>query len=82
MIPVDFPEANCIFEKPEDMTEEQYEAVPARTCKDSDGFPQVVTCWELSNEEREEVARTGKVYLGVVGGGLPAHWLSVFNPFH
>ncbi len=29
-----------------------------------------VTCWELTDAEKAEVARTGKVYVSLFGGGM------------
>lgn len=74
---VDFPERNDFIGKPKNLTENQCDALPiARILTHIPGptyqDPAVettahVSCWELSEEEREEVAKTGKVYLKVLG---------------
>jgi len=42
---------------------------------------QVVSCWQLTQEECEEIGRTGKIWLGVLGASTPPAWLSGINPF-
>lgn len=77
---IDFPERNDYIGKPESMSNNQCYALPV--CRLVTYIPGVidrapaqqcyahVSCWELSEEEREEVARTGKVYLKVLGLGM------------
>lgn len=74
---VDFPHRNDFIGKPKDMTDNQCYAlpvarivthIPGQTYKDkTERVHAHVSCWELSDEERQEVARTGKVYLKVIG---------------
>ena len=40
-----------------------------------------ISCWELTEIEREEVARTGKVWLQVIGPGHPPILVRGDNPF-
>jgi hypothetical protein len=42
---------------------------------------QSVSCWELTADEKLEVARTGKVYLYVLGQGHPPVCVMGINPF-
>lgn len=55
MIPIKFPGSNIVFGE----GQEGYNQLPAM--KLSDG--QVITCWELSAEEIEQVRISGKIYL-------------------
>ena len=38
---------------------------------EEEGLPQIISCWKLTPEEVQEVARTGKVWLLVLGGHPP-----------
>jgi hypothetical protein len=83
MIPVNFPEQNTVFTKPENMTDEQCGSLPTWIgniqVSENTSFPHVVSCWELSPEELEQVAKTGKIYLAIVGHQPPV-FLTPFNP--
>lgn len=74
--PSEFPEQNWLLGKPVDMTDEQCSALPCFIDAE-----QVVSCWQLTQEECEEIGRTGKVFIGVRGASTPAMWLTGINPF-
>lgn len=57
MKPVEFEEQNVIFAK----DQPQYTPLPAY--RQDDGI--VITCWELSEEEKKQVAETGRIWLGI-----------------
>lgn len=79
MIPVAFPEANSTFGPPEGVAESQVATVPAFTGEvkggSMDGAPLVVTAWQPTAEELEELIQGGKLYLTVLGG-LPPHCIT------
>jgi hypothetical protein len=74
---IDFPQRNDYIGKPKTMTDNQCYAlpvariithIPGETYQDkAEPVHAHISCWELSEEERSEVARTGKVYLKVIG---------------
>lgn len=74
---VDFPQRNDFFGKPKDMTDNQCYAlpvcriatfVPGATYKDkAEQVLAHISCWELAPEEIEEVLKTGKVYVKILG---------------
>jgi hypothetical protein len=74
---IDFPQRNDFIGKPRTMTDNQCYGlpvsriatyVPGPTDKDKAVITHAhISCWELSDEEREQVAKTGKVYLKVLG---------------
>ena len=76
MNPIEFKEQNKVFTKPENMTDKECKSLPVLT----DG-KQSVSCWELTDEKLEEIKKTKKVYLGVLGQGHPPVFLEVFKPF-
>lgn len=74
--PVDFPESNMTFSKPESMTNDECQPLPAFV----DG-QQIISCWELTEEEIMDIVRTKKVWLSVVGGSQPPVCIFGFYPF-
>lgn len=55
MKPVKFPEVNAVFGE----GQPQYEPLPV--CLSPEG--QVISCWELSEDEKARVAETGQIWL-------------------
>ncbi|MBC7948667.1 MAG: hypothetical protein H7Y42_12340 [Chitinophagaceae bacterium] len=77
---IDFPERNDYIGKPEDLSENQCYALPvARIVTYIPGQEKIsepvqvhanVSCWQLTEEETQEVAKSGKVYLRILGHTL------------
>jgi|GEM_PF-753148 len=77
---IDFAERNDYIGKPENMSNNQCYALPV--CRFITMIPGVtekspplaciahVSCWQLSEEERKEVARTGVIYVKILGTTL------------
>ena len=42
---------------------------------------QILSCWELTDKEKEEVQKTGIVWLSVFGHQQPPVWLGSEYPF-
>ena len=57
MIPVSFPGQNIVFGK----DRPQYRPLPALDLEDENG--EVITCWEISEEELQVITRTRRIYL-------------------
>lgn len=81
MEPVAFDEENTVLNKPTSMTADECEALSVCCCQSESGWPVVITCWKLTKEELEEVNRTGRVYLVVVGDTMPPVKLHGTKPF-
>jgi hypothetical protein len=81
MQPITFPEANFIFNKPSEMTDEQCGDLPVAKLKDPDGVPLIISCWELSEEDKARVAETGSIWLTICGTGMPPVGLQTEKPF-
>lgn len=80
---VGFPEANTVFRAPSDLEESQCSAAPAykgAVARGSvEGATIVVTAWQPSPAELEQLRNGGLVYLSVLGG-LPPHFITTeFN---
>ena len=84
MIPTSFDESNAIIDKPKDMTREQCE--PLNIWRgpfmiDNENFAaSIISCWKLTKEELAEINRTGRIYLIVIGPGMPPVILSGHKP--
>ena len=60
MNPVNFEDMNCIFK--------------AEGCGDLPALKtdkHIVSCWEMTEKEKEEFIKTGKIYLSVLGNIQP-----------
>jgi hypothetical protein len=77
--PINFIGSNFTFQKPADMTEEECASLHVQKCKVL-GAPASISCWELSDAEREEVAKTGRVWLTIVGAGHPPVMIGTEKP--
>ncbi len=84
MTPTNFPEANTRFKAPVDIDESQCSTIPAYVGilqgGNLDGAGVVITAWQPSVEERMAIAAGETIFLGVMGDGLPPHFLSVGFP--
>ena len=65
MKPIKTEHSNVVFVK------EGCLDLPGTAYKYADGTPGVETCWELSPEELEQVNKTGRIYLYVMGRSIP-----------
>lgn len=86
MLPINFKEANQVFKKPENMTDEQCMDLPCwkgLTVIDEKGtkVPAIMSCWKFSKEDLENIKRTGVIWLSITGMGMPPVSLFTENPF-
>lgn len=70
MRPIDFPEANIIFSKPSNMSDEQCMPVSAYAARAEDGNLFVVTVWQPSYEDLQAL-NAGRPLMLQVCGGMP-----------
>ena len=77
----EFPEGNVTLQRPEGMSEEECNPLKVHRGIDGDGFPVVISKWEMTPEEKEEFERTGVIYLTVIGQTMPPVKMEVFSPF-
>jgi hypothetical protein len=71
---VKFEDQNCVFGKPESMTDEQCYSLPAKKTEHN-GFPSIESVFELSDEELAIVNKTKRIRLGILGQGMPPVYL-------
>lgn len=81
MLPTTFEGQNFTFTKPANMTDEQCMDLPVYKGRDSDGYPEIISCWKFSKEDLEEIQRTGYIYLNICSEEMPPVSLFTGNPF-
>lgn len=80
MLPVNFPESNQPFTKPDGWKDEDCFDLSAYNGFDENGKPVVITKWQPSKEDIEAINNGDGIWVWVVGG-LPPMLLSTENPF-
>lgn len=63
MKPIEFEGHNVVFAK----DQPEYPPLPAHKAEDGT----VITCWELSPEEKEGVSKTGKIFIKMLTFNQP-----------
>lgn len=81
MMPIQFPESNFTFEKPKGMTDEQCLPLSVFKGKNPDDFPVIISKWQLSKEDLEEINKTGTIWLQVLGEVTPPIGIFTEYPF-
>jgi len=86
MLPVSFPEQNKVYLKPEGWTDEQCSDLPvwqgaAPIDEAGNTAPVIISCWQFSKEDLDEIQKTGRVWLSVTGSSQPPVSLFTENPF-
>ncbi len=70
MVPTAFDEENGVLDRPPGMSDD--ECGPLSVWRGMMGkSPVVISCWKPTTEEMEEIKRTGRVWLLVVGESMP-----------
>lgn len=70
MIPVEFEDMNCVYKAP--------------GCGDLPALKthsHVISCWKMTDKEKEEFLKTGRIYLAVYGQKQPPVSLYVDRPY-
>lgn len=79
MVAASFEESDGYLGRPESMSDT--ECLPLAVCRSTlNGFPVVISCWKLTEEELAEINRTGRVWLTVVGVSMPPVKLDGVKP--
>lgn len=80
MIASAFDEDNMVLEPPKGMTQDQVEMLSACLAQ-VNGFDAVITCWKPDPVEWEEMRRTGRVWLIVMGSTMQPVIVTGNSPF-
>ena len=80
MLPVDFPQSNICFNKPESMTDEQ--CLPIKVFKGNRGdMPIIISKWQPNKEDLDALNQGAGLWLEIVGVGLTPVAVYTENPF-
>lgn len=81
---IEFPQANLVLRAPtpEDAAAGTVYDLHVHRYRDLDGQPHVLSKWQLTPEELEEVQRTGVVWFSCWGHTHPPMWITGEDPFH
>lgn len=81
MFPSSFDESNHVLGRPEGLSDEDCGPLSVFVGNQADGLPVVVSCWKPTEAELEEIIRTKRVWLGIIGHTMPPAWVSGVKPF-
>jgi len=84
MFPTSFKQSNAVLEPPEGMPPDITDSISvcrATTVTIKHQAPVVLSCWKLTQEELDEINKTKRVWLHVMGESMPPVWLSGKDPF-
>lgn len=73
---VKFPEVDTIA-----VADGCFDLPLAQAVSGEDQIPTLISCWELSDEELENVIKTRKIWLRILAVRTPPVSLDAFNPF-
>jgi hypothetical protein len=76
-----FDESNFTFTKPPGMTDEECSDLRVWRGQDTSGSPVIISKWNFSKEDLEEIQKNNCIYLTIVGNGMPPVSLQTENPF-
>lgn len=79
MHPINFEGANINLAKPNDMTDEQCQPLPAEKNVDNHGFPYFLTAWMPNKEDVEALMEGKPLWLKVIGTTHPPVVLFTVN---
>lgn len=82
---IPFPQQTTVFGKPKDWKDEDCYGLPVAQSfylnSEQKKVPCLISCWQLTKEELEEIQRTGIVWLSITGEGMPPVSLQINTPF-
>jgi hypothetical protein len=76
-----FEESNVVLGRPQSMTDEQCGPLSVWRGVCADGVPRVISCFKLTKDELEQINRTGRVWLFVIGETMPPVALQTAHPW-
>lgn len=80
MLPIDFPQQNKVYTKPEGQTDEQCMSLSVHKTI-IDGVPTFISAWKPSYEDIEAIKAGKPIWLYIQSHSLPPASLQTENPF-
>ncbi len=81
MFPANFAESNLALSKPDVMTDDECSPLCVWAGADANALPVFISCWKPTQEELDEINRTGRVWAIVHGAAMQPILLSGVSPF-
>ncbi len=81
MIAAAFDEENGVLDPPPGVELDDCSCLSVFRGDAEDGTPVVISCWKPTPEEWEEMRRTGRVWLTILGHTMPPAAVSGHKPF-
>lgn len=81
MVPTAFDGENLVLDKPPTMSADECGAISMRRDVTPSGMPIMISCWKITKEELEILAKTGRIWLTICGNLVPPVRLTVERPF-
>jgi hypothetical protein len=81
-VPASFNESNLIMNNPPDMSPETCEPLCVHYQEKGDsGYPEIISCWKLTQAELDEINKTGRVWVTILGLRMPPLVVNGTSPF-
>lgn len=81
MLATAFNEENVVFNPPDGMSPEECSVLSCFMGKDENGQHVIISCWKPTAEEWEEMKKTGRIWIIILGTSLPPIAPSGISPF-
>lgn len=86
MLPISFPQANFVYQKPEGWTDEQcgdLSVWKGMVAIDEQGStaPVIISCWQPSKEDIEAINEGKPIFLFITSNSQPPVSIATENPF-
>lgn len=81
MTPAGFSESNFVMHPPADMSPDQCEPLQVWKGDLTEGGPCVISCYKLTQDEIDHLLKGGRLWLYVIGEGMPPVALSTKHPW-
>lgn len=79
--PIPFKQVNLNMVPGEGHDRDQVHDLPVCRVDHGDRGHEVISCWRFTKPELEEIARTGVVWLRIIGPSTPPQCVQAFTPF-
>lgn len=70
MLPINFPESNIMFTRPDTMKDDECSSIPAFVGRREDGLPCINTVWMPSKEDREAINAGRPIVLHIIANRM------------
>lgn len=69
--PASFAESNAVLSRPEAVREGDCTPLSILRTETDGGIPCVISCFKVTQEELDEITRTGRIWISIMGHTMP-----------